>query len=136
MNQYLIDTNICIFFLKGRYNLSSKFTSVGPGNCFISEITLAELKFGAENSNNPTKNRTVVSDFVSGINVVPIFPALDFYAREKVRLRKAGVPIDEFDLLIGSTAVMLDLTMVTNNTAHSSRISNIKLEDWTYYKQP
>jgi tRNA(fMet)-specific endonuclease VapC len=53
------------------------------------------------------------------------------YAKEKARLRKAGTPIDDFDLLIGATAVTHKLIMVTNNTKHFKRINGIKLEDWT-----
>jgi tRNA(fMet)-specific endonuclease VapC len=56
---------------------------------------------------------------------------LDTYATEKARLRKAGNVIDDFDLLIGSTAVTFDMKMITNNTNHFSRINNIQLEDWT-----
>jgi len=48
--KYLLDTNICIYYIKGLYDLDRKFEAVGPENCFISEITVAELKFGVENS--------------------------------------------------------------------------------------
>lgn len=46
--KYLLDTNICIHLLRGKYNVDSKIDSVGLGNCYISEITVAELKYGAE----------------------------------------------------------------------------------------
>lgn len=62
---------------------------------------------------------------------MPIFPALDIYASEKARLQKSGKVIDDFDLLIGATAVSFDLIMVTNNAAHFERIKDIKLQDWT-----
>lgn len=52
---YLLDTNICIYFLKGMYNLDRKIANVGEGNCFISEMTVAELKYGVENSKTPEK---------------------------------------------------------------------------------
>jgi tRNA(fMet)-specific endonuclease VapC len=48
--KFLIDTNICIFYLKGKYDLQIKFQKIGIENCFISEITVAELKYGAEYS--------------------------------------------------------------------------------------
>ncbi|MBU1822082.1 MAG: PIN domain-containing protein, partial [Bacteroidetes bacterium] len=99
--------------------------------CFISEITLAELKFGVENSERPEKNRKALTNFLSGIKILPIIHSLDFYASEKARLRKQGTPIDDFDLLIGVTAVTHGLTMVTNNTNHFIRIRGIDLEDWT-----
>ena len=50
MNGYLLDTNICIYYIKGLYNLDKKFDAVDEDLLFISEITLAELKFGVENS--------------------------------------------------------------------------------------
>ncbi len=56
--KYLLDTNICIHFFKGKFNLIDKLTKIGIENCAISEITLAELIFGAENSTNPKKIMT------------------------------------------------------------------------------
>lgn len=131
MNQYLLDTNICIYFIKGLYDLKAKFKEIGPENCFISEITLAELKFGIAKSRAIEKNQKALEHFLSGVQILPIFPALDLYASEKALLQESGKIIDDFDLLIGTTAVVFDLIMVTNNTKHFNRIHNIKLEDWT-----
>jgi tRNA(fMet)-specific endonuclease VapC len=116
--------------MKGKFDLKSKFDEVPADSCFISEITLAELKFGVENSERPEKNRRVLDNFLSGLQILPIFHSLDLYAKEKARLRKSGAPIDDFDLLIGVTSVTHKLTMVTNNTNHFKRIAGIKLEDW------
>lgn len=131
MKKYLLDTNICIYFIKGQFELKSKFEKVNPENCFISEITLAELKFGVENSQRKDKNQKALNDFLTGINIVPIFHSLDLYASEKARLRKLGNTIDDFDLLIGVTAVKHNLTIVTNNVNHFNRIKGIEIEDWT-----
>lgn len=86
--------------MNGLYNLKGKFKEVGSENCSISEITLAELKFGVENSQNPERNKKALDNFLIGIQIVPIFEALDVYAQEKARLRKQGTPVDDFDLLI------------------------------------
>lgn len=131
MKQYLIDTNIAIYYMKGKFGLNKKFDALPADALFISEITLAELKFGVENSERPEKNQKALADFLTGVTVLPIFHALDLYAKEKARLRKAGTPVDDFDLLIGVTAVTHGLTMVTNNTDHFRRIKGIDLEDWT-----
>lgn len=117
--------------MKGKFNLVNKFADLSTDDCFISEITLAELKFGVENSEHPNKNRKVLDNFLTGVQILPIFGALDLYAQEKARLRKAGTRIDDFDLLIGVTSVINNLVMVTNNTAHFQRIKGIVLEDWT-----
>jgi tRNA(fMet)-specific endonuclease VapC len=131
LKEFLIDTNICIYYIKGKFDLKKKFEKADPDNCFISEITLAELKFGVENSDKKEKNRQALEDFLTGIKIVPIFHSLDLYAKEKARLRKNGTPIDDFDLLIGVTAVTHNLLLVTNNTDHFKGISGIVLDDWT-----
>lgn len=63
--KYLLDTNICIHFLRGKFNLLEKTQEVGIENCAISEITLAELVFGAENSSNPKKNLELFETFTN-----------------------------------------------------------------------
>lgn len=109
--QYLLDTSICIFFLRGKLNLDEIIKLKGKENCFVSEITVFELRFGAENSENPSKSHKAVDLFVSGIAIIPIYGAVKKYAKEKVRLRKLGKPMnDEFDLLIGVTSIVNKLT--------------------------
>jgi tRNA(fMet)-specific endonuclease VapC len=128
--KYLLDTNICIYYMKGMHNLDKKFKSVKVENCYISEITLAELKYGVENSLLPEKNNLALLNFLSGIQILPIFEAIDLYAKEKSRLKKTGRIVDDFDLLIGCTSVEFNLIMVTNNDAHFKNISNIRIENW------
>ncbi len=68
MRNYLIDTNIAIFYMKGRFNLGNKFNKISSDNIYISEITLAELKYGIENSEKPKKNRKVLDNFLTSCN--------------------------------------------------------------------
>jgi tRNA(fMet)-specific endonuclease VapC len=126
---YLLDTNICIYYFSGRHGLKEKIQEIGITNCAISEITIAELKYGAEKS-EIDKNRTIVETLVRGIKTLPILSSADVFAREKVRLRKAGLIIDDFDLLIGATAIANHLILVTNNVKHMSRLEGIKIENW------
>jgi len=130
VDKYLLDTNICIFFLKGKYNLNEKLKKIGLENCCISEVTLAELKYGAECSNRIDENMKMIDDFAKEIAIVPIFNSLDVYAKEKAKLRKSGKLIDDFDLLIGATAVANNLILVTDNEKHLVRISKVKIEKW------
>jgi len=117
--------------MKGKFNLETRFDNATEDNCFISEMTLAELKFGVEKSENIEKNRKALDNFLTGVQVIPIFPSLDLFAKEKARLQKAGTSVDDFDLLIGVTSITHKLIMVTNNTNHFKLIKGIKLEDWT-----
>lgn len=128
---YLLDTNIVIFLFRGNQNVTAKIDDVQLKNCFVSEITIAELKYGAEKSSNPKYHHQLINKFVENVNVISIFESLDLYAFEKARLEKKGLRIDDFDLLIGTSAVRNNLVMVTNNQKHLNRITNIKIEDWT-----
>ncbi len=129
--KYLLDTNICIYYMKGLFDLDKKINKIGSENCYISEITLAELKFGAENSERKSKNKEALEIFLNGITIIPIYNSLDFYASEKARLRKKGITVDDFDLLIGASAVSNNMTLVTNNLKHFKRIKKIEIQDWT-----
>ena len=129
--QYLLDTNICVFFLRGKLNLDEVIRDKNPENCFVSEITVFELRYGAENSENPTKSHKAVDLFINGITVIPIYSSIKKYAKEKVRLRKIGKPMhDEFDLLIGVTAIENKLTLVTDNEKDFVNIDGIEIENW------
>jgi len=130
MQGYLLDTNICIFYIRGKYALNKKIASVGFENCYISEVTLAELKYGAECSNKKAENKTLISEFAKEINVLPVFDCFDIYASEKAKLRKAGNLIDDFDLLIASTALSNQLILVTDNIKHFDRIKAVSIENW------
>jgi len=128
--QYLLDTNTCVFFLRGKLKLDEIIKEKGIDNIYISEITIVELRFGAENSNNPSKSHKAVDAFLNGLSIIPIFGCIRRYAKEKVRLRKLGKPMnDEFDLLIGMTSVENKLTLVTDNSKDFQNISGIKLEN-------
>lgn len=129
--KYLLDTNICIYYMKGLFDLDKKINKIGSENCYISEITLAELKFGVENSERKSKNKFALDIFLNGITIIPIYNSLDFYASEKARLRKKGNTVDDFDLLIGASAVSNDMILVTNNIKHFKHIKKIEIQDWT-----
>ena len=131
MKKYLLDTNICAYFLNGKFNLEVKIEKIGFENCVVSEITIAELKYGVEKSTHKKKNRRTIETFQSKFNVIPIFPSLDIYAKEKARLKTKGKILDDFDLLIGSTAIFNNLTLVTKNVSDFDQLENIEIEDWT-----
>ena len=50
MNKYLLDTNICVFYFRENKIVRNKIERIGIENCYVSEITIAELLYGAEKS--------------------------------------------------------------------------------------
>ena len=112
---YLLDTNICIHYFKGQFGLKERIENTGFENLAISEVTLAELIYGAEKSQKVDKNLKVVENFADKIEILPILTCLRVYGKEKARLKSIGRPIGDLDLFIGSTAIVHVMTMVTRN---------------------
>lgn len=130
MKQYLLDTNICIFFLRGLYEVPQRLEQIGRRNCHISEITVGELLYGAACSIQKEKHLRQVNELISLFAVEPIYPVLPVFADTKAQLRKQGTMIDDFDLLIGATALKHGMVLVTENVKHLSRVPGITLENW------
>jgi tRNA(fMet)-specific endonuclease VapC len=128
---YLLDTNVCVEFFKKNPRVGQRLEQLETGQLYISVITLAELKYGAQKSDRQQHHLNVIETFLDEVEVLPIDACIDHFASEKARLSKAGSLVDNFDLLIGATAVHHGLTLVTNNTKHFQRIQGIQLEDWT-----
>ena len=127
---YLLDTNICIAILKNKFNVRKRVESVGFSNCFVSEISLAELYYGAYKSVYVQKMIDDVKWISNHFEIIPISNSLDFYGKTKSVLEKSGTIIDNFDLLIGATAVVNNFIMVSENFKHLKRIPNIQIENW------
>ena len=130
MKRYLLDTNICIYLFKKRHHILERMNQVGWENCYISEITLAELYYGASNSGQKEMKMKEIHLLEEYLTILPIRPTIEKYGDYKSVLRKQGLLIDDFDLLIGCTAVHNKLIMVTENVKHLSRIPNISIENW------
>ena len=128
--KFLLDTNICISLLKNQYGIREKIIEVEPKNCFISEITIAELYYGASKSSNKNERIKDVEFIATKFDVLPIFPALEVFGDIKTKLESDGNRIDDFDILIGSTALVNNLVMVTDNVKHLERLPDIQIENW------
>lgn len=79
-------TNICVRFMRQKFGVDEHIEKVGWEHCCISEVTVAELLFGAERSNNVERNLQLVTDFCQDIKVIPLSSALCCYARSKAAL--------------------------------------------------
>ena len=129
MVQYLLDTDVCVELFRHNPLVVEKIELVGSENCFVSEITIAELFYGAAKSNRQ-ENYNDVNTIQRLFEVIPLLPSLRLYGENKATLQSKGISVGEFDLLVGSCAVHNGLTMVTSNLKHFDHIPNIVLEDW------
>ena len=130
MDKYLIDTDTCIYLLKGKYGIKEKVQDVGIENCYVSEITLIELSYGASKSEDFSKHIKEVKLVEELFDLIPVYDAILLFGKEKARLQRKGELIPDFDLLIGVSAVQKNMILVTGNHKHMSRIEGIKIENW------
>ncbi|MBN1698398.1 MAG: type II toxin-antitoxin system VapC family toxin [Spirochaetales bacterium] len=129
---YLIDTDIIIYSIKGNSVVHDHFLINENIPKSISVITYGELLFGAKKSQNYEKNIAVVYRIKELFPIIDIDKAIiETFCELKVNLQKAGSPIDDFDLLIASTALTMNYTLVTNNEKHFNKIKGLKLENWS-----
>ena len=125
---YLLDTDTCIALLKKMPSVIRHLREVGVHNCKISDITIAELYFGAIKSGNP-KHRNDVNQITSLFESYSIHYLLQ-YAEIRWQLESKGQKIGDMDMFIAATTLEEDLILVTGNTDHFSRIEGLKIENW------
>lgn len=128
--RYMLDTDIASYLIRGDHpGVTEKFTELYE-NCAISSITAAELQYGAKKRSN----RILTQKVQALCNLLPIIPwndeAAKAYAKLRVELENAGTPIGNMDMLIAASAIAEDVTLVTNNVEHFSKVTSLKIVNW------
>lgn len=129
---FLIDTNICIYLIKNKYDyLHEKVEKEGSDKIAVSAITVAELEFGIAKSKYPESNKLALLEFLVPFEIIP-FTELDCESFGELRayLNQKGTPIGPYDLQIAAQCLSRDLTMVSNNIKEFERVPNLKYENW------
>jgi tRNA(fMet)-specific endonuclease VapC len=129
--RYVLDTNTCVYAMKGHAGVIRHLRAHGPDDLGVTIITVAELLFGAEKSQRREANRALVETFLGPFEVLPFDRvAAEAYARIRLSVERAGSPIGERDLQIGAIAVARELTVVTHNVSEFARVPGLPVVDW------
>lgn len=129
--KYLLDTNICIYLMKGDKDVSESIDKVERNLVFISFITLSELYYGAYKSVRQQENLNAVALLASNIQVIESNTEIaEVFGKIKAGLIKRGRIIDDADIFIAAAAMTNELSLVTNNIKHFENIPGIRLENW------
>lgn len=132
MLTYLLDTNIVIYTMKNRpQQVKSRFQQ-HHGRMGISAVTLGELIFGAEHSQEVARNLADIEAMVARLEVVPFdTKAAYHFGRIRAELYGKGQPIGPYDMMIAGQARATGLILVTNNVKEFERVQGLLLEDWS-----
>jgi len=131
---FLFDTDIITNILKKSPSprLLKKLIGVPKSEQFISTITVSEIVYGAMKSNRPEYHlQNLHNILLPSVNIVG-FDTKAAYICGKIRaeLEKRGQPLDLADLEIAAIAVANNFLLVTGNTKHFERISELHIENW------
>ena len=130
MTKFLLDTCTCISMLRNEGFVRETLRRVGVKNCYISEITVAELYFGVAKAENKKRKLEDIEKIQKLFRVIPSYSSFKEYGEIRFTLEHSGMRVDQFDLLIGATALHHQMTLVTSNIKHFNRIQGINIENW------
>ena len=127
--RYLLDTDIAISFLRGVERARERVRTAIPDGIGFSFISLAEIYEGVYLSSDHASGESGLDNLLEGLVLVPLDRETSaIFGREPARLRRSGNIIPDFDILIASSALRHNVTLLTNNRRDFERIEGLTIE--------
>ncbi len=136
--KYLIDTNIISFAARSNWSKRedhhhwlSRRLRLSVDKCFLPSIALQELHKGLQSQDMPEKQKRRTNRWIKKFKILPFdSKCAQIAGRIEHQLKQKGTPLETADIQIAATAIANNLTLLTDNTKHFSRISGLKIENW------
>lgn len=119
----LCDTNIFIEIYKGNDLIIEVFEKIGQDNVAISDVTCAELLYGARNK----RELNLIRKDIDKLIVLPISSPISTQAVKLVEQFSLSHNLNLPDALIASTSIFHDLELYTLNLKDFKFLENFKL---------
>ena len=130
--KYLLDTDTCIYLLKGLIkNAEAYFEALNPGILPFHQLLLRNYYSGPK--------RADISNRISRRSKALLYRLLSYpfdanaakqYGYIRYKLEQSGRIIGSMDMLIAAIALANDVKLVTNNLKEFNRVSGLKTENW------
>lgn len=130
---YVVDTDILSYFLRSSSEkVVERIGSAGFNTIGVTAITVAEMLYGLKTKYGSVDEKVkTVERLFSKLRIYPFdLDAAKKFAEIKASLKKSGVLMHDFDLMIASICIVNETRLVTHNTKHFRRIRGLKIEDW------
>jgi tRNA(fMet)-specific endonuclease VapC len=128
---FLLDTDTIIYSLKGIDSVVEQFRLHADTPKALSVVSYGELIYGAHKSMQVNNNLAKVNRLRELFPIIDVSPAImDCFGSIKAQLSKQGLTVDDFDLLIGATALTHGYSLVTNNEKHFAKIPDLDFVNW------
>ncbi len=126
----LIDTDICIEILhKNEHVMRAR--AKYDDEVVVCFMSIAELYYGSAMSTDTARNNSLIEEFLLTVDVMQTdLPILKKFGELKSSLRKEGHLLPDADILIAATTSEKANLLVTGNTRHFERFTNLNIENW------
>lgn len=134
MTGYLLDTNVLSELVRKRPSpgVTERLRSIPRDQLVTSSICVTELRYGA--ARHPQGGilwERIANEVLAHIRVLPLGSKEAERAGELLaELETRGEVIGIEDVLIGATAMMNNLAVVTRNVRHFGRLDRLIVENW------
>jgi predicted nucleic acid-binding protein len=125
----VLDSDILIYFLKGRKEIVDEVLSISTDELYITRINYTELYYGAYNSSRVNQNLEKIEPFLKNFKILEFDEnSSHIFAKLKARLKKEGNIIADMDLMIASITIANKQELFTNNVRHFERVKELKVK--------
>ena len=134
MEKFILDTCTWIEYFHHRHGVREHVEQLSIVQISASEVTLAELTYGAINSSDYERHIKEPQRLRNDVTIYDISDVFEEYGQIRCALKRFRKDFDkevgQFDMLIGATALHYGLTVVTDNIKHFSLMPGVKCENW------
>ena len=125
--RYAIDTDVAIDYLRGGENAVSRMSEISE--VYVTPATVAELFYGAYNSDQPEKRLREVFRFLEGCHLLPMdHTSCRLFGYMKALQERKGRKRGDFDLLVASVCAANGCTLITRNVRHYADLEGLSVE--------
>lgn len=128
MKSYLVETSVIIDYLRGKPEAVNLLNNL-KGDLYSSYICLAELYEGVFRVKNKEEMKEVIDKFFASLSST--FGVDENIAKKfgeiRADLKRRGQIIEDFDLMLAATCLANDLTLISFNQKHFSRVKDLDI---------
>ncbi len=131
---YVLDTNTVSFAMAGEPSVCERLLSKARTDVLLPQPVIAEVEYGLARLRKSKKRERLARRFRLLLEETPRAVWTDevsqAFGQTKADLERRGTRIEDLDVAVAAHALALDATLVSDNVAHMSRVSGLRVENW------